>query len=149
MADALDAVPWSTLEVLEGSPDDLPILLRKMRGGWTPTSRFGGPTTDPGDLLYMAIAELGSTQGTCLTSAAPDVASFLVDDVDHLEGDNAVSVLSMLSVIAHGIGWRSGKVDDELTKLRAETTRTIAWNTPQWQPAPAEQEPPMVDVWQL
>ncbi|MBK6694532.1 MAG: hypothetical protein IPG50_20330 [Myxococcales bacterium] len=116
MADALDAVPWSTLEVLEGSPDDLPILLRKMRGGWTPTSRFDGPTTDPGDLLYMAIAELGSTQGTCLTSAAPDVASFLVDDVDHLEGDNAVSVLSMLSVIAHGIGWRSGKVDDELTK---------------------------------
>lgn len=38
------------------------------------------------------------------------------------------------------------EIDGELTKLRAESTRAIAWNTPGWQPDPPEHEPTVIDV---
>lgn len=97
------------------------------------------------DCRGIAEIEAESIAYLITTTAGLDVGGYSVPYVAGWSGGDPALLRSTATFVLA----TATEIDDELTKLRAETTRTIAWNTPQWQPAPAEQEPQMVDVWQL
>ena len=97
------------------------------------------------DCRGIAEIEAESIAYLITTTAGLDAGGYSVPYVAGWSGGDPALLRSTATFVLA----TATEIDDELTKLRAETTRTIAWNPPAWQPRQPEPEPHMVDVWQL
>jgi hypothetical protein len=122
---------------------DLAHELGHIRAGHD--TRFADAYHRSVDCRGIAEIEAESIAYLITTTAGLDAGDYSVPYVTGWSGGDPALLRSTATFVLA----TATEIDNEVTKLRTETTRTIAWNTPQWQPAPAEQEPPMVDVWRL
>jgi antirestriction protein ArdC len=95
------------------------------------------------DCRGIAEIEAESIAYLITTTAGLDAGGYSVPYVAGWSGGDAALLRSTATFVLV----TATEIDDELTKLRTEATRTIAWNTPAWQSDSPQHEPPaVVDV---